>query len=571
MLGGPEILVPELPEPDQPWPLPDEIVGLTGTPGVGQPRETPTRPLLPDDSSSGTPEPEPSDGASAADAVNSPDAPDDPDSGSLSTSPDGTAQALRSGTIDPPAADAPSPDEPSETPVATAGPSRDATPEAEDTDEARGQTQDSSSRDQPNASPAVPSPEVVAPTVNATVEQAGVLIVGDDQSDGRQFGNLSAACSAAESGDVVELRFDGRRLEQPIKLENRRLTIRAAEGFQPVLVFEPGEGDPIEQPRSMLSLNAGDLTLIDVAVDLNIPRDIAAEHWSLVELRGGAKLRVQRVAVTVRNAAEDKIEAYHPNVAVFRTRVMPGADRVTTDHSDASPSPISIALVDTAVRGEADLLRVDAPRPINLTWENGLVDVAGSFVSTAGSPSPRASEDAVRLDLAHMTIAADRGLLRMVDEVPVAAQIPIDLGLTGCIIIGHPGEALLTQRAAAGDDSARAAADDPRRRVSLRGDRNFYESVETFWRVLPESADGEPIEMDFDAWRMHWGTEDENLPSLDAVLWQSRPNEQQPPHRHRVADYRLDRSPQNPAIGASNDGHDAGTLPERLPEFPVAQ
>ena len=78
-----------------------------------------------------------------------------------------------------------------------------------------------------------------------------MLIVGDGPG---AFSSLHTAASNAKSGDVIELRFNGRRVEKPITVSNIKLTIVAAESFEPVVVFRPEPKDPITYPSSMITV-----------------------------------------------------------------------------------------------------------------------------------------------------------------------------------------------------------------------------------------------------------------------------------------------------------------------------
>ena len=72
---------------------------------------------------------------------------------------------------------------------------------------------------------------------------------------------VQAAVSAAKSGNVVELDFDGRREERPLVLTNIDLTFRAAEGRRPILLFRPTEADAVGYPRSMVVVAGGSLSI----------------------------------------------------------------------------------------------------------------------------------------------------------------------------------------------------------------------------------------------------------------------------------------------------------------------
>ena len=68
-----------------------------------------------------------------------------------------------------------------------------------------------------------------------------------------------------------------------MKLANLRATIRAGDGFRPLVVFRPTNVDPVKYPRNMFTLGDGELTVMDVAVELRVPRGVAADNWSLFE------------------------------------------------------------------------------------------------------------------------------------------------------------------------------------------------------------------------------------------------------------------------------------------------
>ena len=154
---------------------------------------------------------------------------------------------------------------------------------------------------------------------------SGVLIVSEHADADNEYASLAAAYAAAHNGDVIELRYDGPREERPVKVSNLRVTIRAGEGYRPVVVFRPRDVDPVKYPRSMFSLTAGQLTLNDVAVELDVPRDILADNWSLFETCGGQTVRLEQCSLTIRNAS-DQLTAYHQDVAFFRARSAPDAE-----------------------------------------------------------------------------------------------------------------------------------------------------------------------------------------------------------------------------------------------------
>ena len=162
----------------------------------------------------------------------------------------------------------------------------------------------------------MPADQLSSP-VETLPRRAGLLIVTENPQGDEQFSTLEAACGAARNGDVIELRFDGPREDRPLKISNLRLTIRAGEGRQPIVVFRPSDTDPVKYPRSMLTLAGGQLTLVGVAAELHVPRGVPADNWSLLETWGGEMVRLERCSLTVLNTS-DQGSTYHQDVAFFR-------------------------------------------------------------------------------------------------------------------------------------------------------------------------------------------------------------------------------------------------------------
>ena len=120
------------------------------------------------------------------------------------------------------------------------------------------------------------------------------------------------------AGDIIELRYDGRREESPIGLGNVKVTIRAGNRFQPVIVFCPNDSDPAKYSRSMFNLNGTRLTMLRCAVELDVPRAVATDEWSLFELGRSETVQLQECSLTVRNAMEGPT-AYHGKCEFFQT------------------------------------------------------------------------------------------------------------------------------------------------------------------------------------------------------------------------------------------------------------
>jgi hypothetical protein len=404
----------------------------------------------------------------------------------------------------------------------------------------------------------------------ARAPSSGVLIV--DALGGRpnRFATLEAACRAAANNDVIELRFNGPGRERPIALGNVKLTIRAGKGFRPVVAFRPSETDPVQSSRAMLTLTGSQLALVEVPLEFVVPRDVPADSWSLFEIRQAEVTRLEKCVLTIRNAAEDQ-GAYHQDVAFFRVKAAPGADTMGSlefsgSHaSEPAPTPpVGISLSDCVVRGEAVVLRVQHQRALHLAWVNGLLATSERLLVADGSPQTAGPGETLKIDLQHVTAVARTGLCRFVQSESAPYQMPAQFSVTNSILMGSSAAPLVEQTGA-------AASDPYRQRILWSGDRNFYEGFTTFWSVQSANPETPPEAMTFEAWKAHWGPEQEIRPAANQVQWSRLPAADRPLHTEGPADYALRHGSlgaPNPALGAASDGRDAGAQMDRLPEVP---
>lgn len=387
-------------------------------------------------------------------------------------------------------------------------------------------------------------------------KQGGLLIVTADPQGEDQFSTLNAAYASAKSGDVIELRFDGPREEQPLKISNEQITIRAGERYRPRLVFRPTGVDPIKYPRGMFVLATGQLTLSGVAVELHIPRDVPADNWSLFETWGGVMVRLERCVLTVDNATSQGT-AYHQDVAFFRGRSSPD-NAATIDGVPAATPLATVELTDCVARGEADFLRAEDLQPVHLQWNNGLLATSQRFLTAGGSQTSSRLDEMLRIELRHVTAAVLGGLCRLTNTVSSPYQLTVQFSCNNCILIGSTGVPLIEQEGGIGIDSLR-------QRFLWSGSRVYYQNIDVFWSIRGNDADMPPDVMNFDAWKNYWGPSRENQPGTEQLIWKKTPDANRPLHNIEPGDYMLE----DPTFGDSAAGA-PGCQSIRLPASPAA-
>jgi serine/threonine-protein kinase len=415
----------------------------------------------------------------------------------------------------------------------------------------------------PATSVADSSPAAGVTGAGSTAERKGVLIVdptADSVRSSGEYTSLADACRAARNGDVIELHASGPLLERPIDLVAVRLTIRAGEGFSPVISFQPQKADPLRESHSMLTLAGSQLAFVGVQLSLDVPRDAVAESWSMAEIRPGESLRLDNCALTIRNAS-DSGGALHPDVAMFDIRAVPGPGMMSPDDTPIMRPPASLQLRNCILRGEATVVRSNELQPVQLTWTNGLLATTERFLSASGGPSDPKPQGETQLELHHVTALARAGLCRLTNTQDAPQQLPLEITASDCIFLCDASSALIEQ-------SGIDATEDYRRRIVWNGERNFYEGFTTFWRITAAGATT-PVQSSLHDWQTYWGTR-ESSPSLNKVAWQQLPPATRPVHQYVPADFAL-QAGDNPPRHAAADGTDAGLELNLLPPVSTSE
>ena len=323
---------------------------------------------------------------------------------------------------------------------------------------------------------------------------SGVLVVDPAGETDGVFATLGAAIGAAESGDVIELRYNGRLDAEPIALDNLAVTVRPGNGFRPVIGFGPSEIDPIKHPCSMFTLNGGQLTLIDVPVELDVPREVLTDSWSLFEIGQGARVSLRKCWATIRNAS-DRQTAYHQEVAFFRVQAAPGAEIVMPDEPTAV-QPVSVELTDCIVRGEAVFLRVRDLQPVDVFWENGLLATTERFLHVEDGEEGRQLGEHIYIELKHLTAMMD-GLCLLNHGRYGSHQLVTQIRCAGSVLIAA-GESPLIEQMGIRD------AGESRDQIRWEGEGNFYWGFSDFWTVRYSDPDIPPKLTPFDEWTSWW-------------------------------------------------------------------
>ena len=417
-----------------------------------------------------------------------------------------------------------------------------------------------------NPAVAIAAPAEVPVARKLPDPREGVLVVCDTPDDAGRFTSLRAACFAAKNGDVIELCYDGERVERPLMLNNLKITVRAGDGYKPAVRFRPAEAAIPNLPHAMIAVVGGRLSFVklEIGFDVPSPQELPADQWSLFTLQQADYLGLEQCVLTVRNASSEG-KTYHPDVAVIAMSLPPGSPAMLNMRMPGEAAPavatsqaVDVSLEHCIVRGEASLLRVADMQPVTLRWHNGLLAVSESALVVTGGQAQNA-ETQVLFDLSHVTAVTAGGLIRITDgfETPFVPNVSVTCA--DSILLSTSGTPLV-------DYDGIDVRNDFLNTFQWTGERTFYEGyqAENFWRLA--SGDDVTQMLTYDDWRAQWGPQREFQAAWREIRWRRPLPSTFSFHAVQPGDFTLaDVTPPQKALRGGADGSDIGMHLADLP------
>jgi hypothetical protein len=309
----------------------------------------------------------------------------------------------------------------------------------------------------------------------------------------------------------------------------------------------------LAERRSMVNVDGGQLIWHNIHLDFALPKG-ASDHWSLFELSHAEALSFQQCTVTVRGAGE----SFSPTASMIYVR--PGLADGSGMMKDAMPTlkPVEIEARQSIFRGEAGFLRFAGSRPVDVQLENTLLALSGRLVDgDVGLMNGRTTSE-TRVELSHVTVLAQGGLVKLVNDTAAASSMPVRVDCFDSILAGRDPAAMIEQT---GSDSSEML----RNQLSWSADRCLYDGFATLWRL---QGTGALQEYSFTRWKSHWLGQ-EFLTAARPAGWARLPLAAgRAVHSYRASDFEL-RLFDSPAIEAASDGElDLGANLEELPPLP---
>jgi len=390
-----------------------------------------------------------------------------------------------------------------------------------------------------------------APTRVVVGDPPGVPVPGVIVVDSLRQALREAA--ASDTIEVIELAFAQRR-EWPFAVQlNRKLTIRAAPGFAPILILEPSV-DEIASDKPMIKLTGGRLVLEGIHFLVESQYE-PVEGCSLFQLDQVDAIRLNDCSLTFRSD-------YDATAAFFSVRGPRESMAMDDEPTDNVPpsTPPQISLVRCIARGRATLVRATEGLPMWLDWEQGLFSSTQRLVEIGGLKHNSDARTAY-IHLRRVTASAGMGmyLVHVNHMQPVTPEVSIRcehcVVVTDAPLIEHVGV---------------DAVENVETRLARGGEQNFYAGTQIVWRIQPAGADA--IEYRWQDREKLQAASDELQDTLFGetmsdlfVRWDDRHNDRSPsPYNHLPEDFVLDEV-QRELAGFSHDLLPVPRMPDPLP------
>ncbi len=384
---------------------------------------------------------------------------------------------------------------------------------------------------------------------SAAVPASPVLVISVDGTRQRPYPTLNAALVDAVDGSQIVLQYNGVRVENPVRVARKNITIRGAEGFRPGIEFRPKKtgGDGV-QPR-MITVTAGPLQVINAELRMVVPRG-ESTSLAMLSLQRPEQVRLRNVVVTVVNPAR------HP-VTVIELTPEPGAMRNMKKmmKEGMEVEPLEITIDRSLIRGHADLVRVRQTDPAELSLSHCVLGLGGSLLHATGTggTAPK-NRGVIELDLVHVTALMGENLIRL-DSGEERRHVPAVRAHSRDSIFSHVSDRPLVSMAGNIDlEMFRGLL------AWRNGEKNFFDDYSVFWWL---GSDKDTI--DFTGWKQQWSPAGSRN---GMVAWQSprATGAELAWDRLGLADFRLadEAAPENRPV--ATDGTDAGANLGLLPD-----
>jgi hypothetical protein len=329
------------------------------------------------------------------------------------------------------------------------------------------------------------------------------------------YTSIAEACKLAKDEDVIEVRHDGPvRLERaslPIRIEEKRITLRGAQGAWPILqvvTYDDLTLLPHVSPKIFTIEDGGAITLEGLEIELGplLPQGKLLTGWRVFEIGPGGMVKMNNCWMTVRNRATAEFSARNHDdffVAIGDANSMMGSPM-----GSDPPEPILIDLRNVVVRGGDTLVATDGDAHVALSIDNGLIALRGYLFDS--SQRSMMSQGSSEIFLSHVTADLGEGGLR----IPYLSRDAwLQATVQDSVLLGRQHRAFVEH------EVSNSSSEIP---LVWQGDRNRYIGWDFIHRQ--QVLNGKGSSWPLSTWQAYWKaqrTHADQYSSLEPVFWQN--------------------------------------------------
>jgi len=250
---------------------------------------------------------------------------------------------------------------------------------------------------------------------------------------------VAEACQrAAELGlTEIELQWNGPRREAPFEITAPRLTLRAAAGYRPVLVFRPRVQVTDRQMIRVLGGSSARLMIQGVELRMELPADPPADGWGLIAMGTGQMLDFKECVLTVQDGVSGS-QPLHDQVAMIQVQRRRGDTTMLMDQQLAMAQQATISFSRSIARGDANIVSLADETPLTILWNQGLIATSRRFLESGGSATSPQFYEQIVLDLSHVTMHCREGLYLLRRGAGKSFQFQVAARADHCVFVIDP-------------------------------------------------------------------------------------------------------------------------------------
>jgi len=264
--------------------------------------------------------------------------------------------------------------------------------------------------------------------------------------------------------------------------------------------------------------------------------------------------------MTIVNASESGLTRQE-RVSFFEIQEPPKAEMMT-DGNKMPVDPPAITLNRCIARGQATLVVAKRVTPFTLDWTQGLFISTQRLVETGGAIMEPELDGKVKINLSHVTVAAEQGLCLLEAKVDAPYQLFLLITCNNCLLDSATALPLIEHRGARGEM-------EENQRMKFIANSCWFQNKCLLWQILPlEGSNFITVVRDRELRNKMMNSStpwfDEHLTeTIKSTTFRNLPAEGQGVHTHTTADYVLGEHL------TKSDTDVAGFDPELLPALPL--